>query len=102
MSLASSKDYQFIKFEKSKNKNKKYAAILKNKKTGRQRIVNFGAIKPNGEPYAQFKDGTNLKLYSKYDHGDEARKKRYQMRHRGEGNDSRKYSAGWFSWHYLW
>jgi hypothetical protein len=102
MSLASSKDYQFIKFEKSKNKNKKYAAILKNKKTGGEKIINFGAIKDDGTPYEQFKDSTNLKLYSKYDHGDTERQKRYKSRHVGEGTDRRKYSAGWFSWHYLW
>ncbi|NVM20132.1 MAG: hypothetical protein HWN80_20720, partial [Candidatus Lokiarchaeota archaeon] len=52
--------------------------------------------------YEQYKDSTGKKLYSYADHLDENRKRLYRKRHAGEGNSNRKYSAGWFSWHYLW
>ena len=65
------------KFSKSKAKNKKYAV-----RTPGGKLINFGAIKPDGTPYAQFKDSTGLGLYSKYDHGDKARRERYRARHR--------------------
>ena len=35
-------NYKFIKFRKSKSKNKKYDAILKNRLTGREKTVPFG------------------------------------------------------------
>jgi len=97
MSVYPSDKYTFVKFVRSKNKEKKYDAILKNKKTGRKKVISFGA-----KGYAQYKDTTGLKLYSNLDHLDEKRKKRYQLRHKDEGLNTRKYSAGWFSWHYLW
>jgi hypothetical protein len=49
--------------------------------------------------YAQFKDKTPLKLYSKKDHLDKKRRKRYYDRH---GKDAVKYSAKYFSHKYLW
>lgn len=89
--------YTFVKFERSKTTGKKYDAILRNKATGKTKKIPFGAL-----GYAQYKDSTGLKLYSSQDHLDEQRRKRYQKRHEGEGNASRKYSAGWFSWWFLW
>ena len=89
--------YTFVKFERSKTTGKKYDAILRNKATGRTKKISFGAL-----GYQQYKDSTGLKLYSSLDHLDPERRKRYQKRHEGEGNASRKYSAGWFAANYLW
>ncbi|ETI53735.1 hypothetical protein F443_03360 [Phytophthora nicotianae P1569] len=44
------------KFRVSKRKGKKYDALLSD-----GRIVSFGAIKSNGEPYQQYQDRTSLK-----------------------------------------
>lgn len=90
---------KFIRFEKSKNKNKKYDAILLNKKTGRINKISFGAIRPSGEPYPQFKDRTGLGLYTKYNHNDKLRRERYYRRF---GKKAVKYTAKWFSHKYLW
>jgi hypothetical protein len=65
--------------EKSKSKGKKYVAT-----TTKDRRINFGAIKPTGEPYAQYKDSTPLKLYKYKDHLDKDRRRRYFQRHSGE------------------
>jgi hypothetical protein len=103
MAKYSRKEYKFIKFEKSDRKDKKYNAILENKQTGRQVKVPFGAIKPDGTPYEQFKDSTGLGLYSKYSHGDKMRKRRYRNRHSKEKASFREYySPGYFSWYFLW
>jgi hypothetical protein len=89
--------YTFVKFRRSKNRNKKYDAVLKHKATGREKIIQFGA-----QGYAQYKDSTGLKLYSSQDHLDAKRRDRYLARHKGEGNATRKYSAGWFATNFLW
>ena len=78
-----------IIIEKSKVKNKKYAAILPNGKR-----VNFG-----DKRYQQYEDKTNLKLYSNLDHHDKQRKKRYYERH---DKYYPKYSPDWLSKTYLW
>ena len=78
-----------IKFEKSKAKGKKYAAILPDGKR-----VNFGAL-----GYEHYKDRTPLKLYSHLDHNDSERRKLYYQRH---NKDYPKYSADYFSKKYLW
>ncbi|ETN14285.1 hypothetical protein PPTG_07914 [Phytophthora nicotianae INRA-310] len=46
------------KFRVSKRKGKKYDALLSD-----GRIVSFGAIKSNGEPYQQYQDRTSLKAF---------------------------------------
>lgn len=89
--------YTFVKFQRSSTKGKKYDVILRNKATGRTKKIPFG-----DKNYQQFRDSTGLKLYSSQDHLDEERRKRYQNRHKNEGNESRKWSAGYASWHYLW
>ena len=94
--------YKFIKFRRSKKRDKKYDAVLRHIATGREKVISFGGIRPNGTPYPQYKDSTGLKLYSHLDHLDEARRQRYRNRHKGEGNSTRKYSAGYFSYWYLW
>jgi hypothetical protein len=97
MSLSPSKDYKFIKFIRSSNNQKKYDAILENKSTGRRKKISFGQ-----RGASQYRDSTGLKLYSNFDNNDIDRKKAYRARHEGEGEPNRKYSAGWFSWNYLW
>ena len=97
MSLAPAKDFKFIKFVRSSDSNKKYDAILENKSTGRRKKISFGQ-----RGASQYRDATGLKLYSKFDHNDLARRKAYRQRHEGEGEPNRKYSAGWFSWWFLW
>ena len=97
MSLKPESDYTFVKFVRSKDPKKKYDAILKNKKTARLSRISFGA-----RGYEQYEDSTGLKLYSAFNHLDDNRKRLYRKRHAGEGDNKRKYSAGWFSWHYLW
>ena len=96
----SKQEYKFVRFIKSKNKRKKYSAILQNKKTKREVKVDFGAIKPDGTPYEQYKDSTGLGLYSKYNHNDKKRRDSYRARHKNDNLN--EYSAGYFAWHFLW
>ena len=97
MSLSPANNYKFIKFVRSSDSNKKYDAILEHKTTGRRKKISFGQ-----RGASQYRDSTGLKLYSNFDTNDPKRKKLYQQRHEGEGEPNRKYSPGWFSWHYLW
>jgi len=90
-------EYSFVKFEKSKRVNKKYSAILQNKKTGRTKTLPFGS-----SLHENYKDETGLNMYPEKMHGDIKRLELYRKRHAGEGDESRKYSPGWFSWHFLW
>ena len=90
------KDYKFVKFQKSNTQNKKYDAIIENKNTGDEIIIPFGA-----NTYEQYKDSTGLGLYSKFDHGDKLRRTLYKKRHEVFLKHN-MYSAGYFSWHYLW
>ncbi len=83
-------------FRRSHRKDKKYDALFDNGS-----IVSFGGIKRNGEPYSQFKDQTDLKLYSDFDHLDPNRRARYYKRH-GSLENSKPYTADWFSKRYLW
>ncbi len=96
MTVYPANEYKFVRFERSKVAGKKYAAVLLNKKTGREVRINFGA-----RGYSQFKDRA-AGLYSSGDHKDPKRRASYRARHRGEGDASKKYSAGWFAFHYLW
>ena len=88
-------EYTFVKFIKATT-TKKYYAILKNKKTNREVKVGFGA-----KGYEQYKDKA-LGSYSSQNHMDSKRREAYRKRHAGEGETSKKYSPGWFAWHYLW
>ena len=70
--------------------------------------VHFGSIKADGTPYEQFKDRTPLKLYSKYDHNDPERRKRYLARHKailtksGKASYLDPWSPSALSIKYLW
>lgn len=90
------KDYKFIKFEKSKAKNKKYTAFIKNKKNDRIIKIHFG-----DDRYEHFKDSTGLGVWKKKDHMDPERRRRYQSRHSVYLNE-KEYSPAYFSWNFLW
>jgi len=92
---------QLYKIIKSKAKNKKYAVyVLKN---GKKKKINFGDIR-----YKHFKDTTPLKLYSKLDHGDKERRKRYLKRAKGIKLKNGKFAyldknqANYYAVKYLW
>ena len=68
---------------------KKYCAIFNNHK----KKVCFGDRR-----YQHYYD--KIGYYSNLNHKDPNRRRLYRLRHRGEQN--RKYSPGWFAWHYLW
>lgn len=87
-------NYTFIRFERSRTPGKKYDAILRNKTTKQEKRVPFGA-----KGYEHFKDKA-LGLYKTLDHNDPKRRASYRARHKGE--DSKKYSSGYFAWKYLW
>ena len=94
MPLYPKANYTFLRFERSHIEGKKYDAILKNKSTGREVKVPFGA-----KGYQQFKDRA-LGLYRSQDHGDTTRRARYIARHSRDINTA--YSPSWFSLKYLW
>ena len=95
MTLYPASEFTFVKFVVASGSSK-YIAILKNRKTGREVRVRFGA-----KGYQQFKDKA-LGIYSNMNHTDPKRRASYRARHAGEGAASRKYSPGWFAMHYLW
>jgi hypothetical protein len=94
-------EYKFIQFQKSDRQGKKYTAVLQHKPNKKIVYIHFGAIKPDGTPYEQYKDSTGLKLYSKYDHKNKDRQKKYIARHKGFIKTG-YYSAGDLSLRYLW
>lgn len=73
-----------VKFSKSNNPDKKYMAYVKNIKTGKIRIIHFGASN-----YEQYKDRTPLKLYSHKNHSNKKRQHNYYSRH-SHGISNRK------------
>ena len=85
-------DYKLLGFRKSKRKNKKYDAILKN--NDKIIYVPFGDVF-----FQQYKD--KIGLYSHKDHLDEQRRMRYITRHRHWIKDG-FYSPSYFSMFYLW
>jgi hypothetical protein len=97
MVFYSDKQYKFVKFERSKNLEAKYDAILENKQNKRRVRVPFG-----NRSYEQWRDTTGLKLYSHLDHNDQRRRASYRARHGAQGYQNRKYSPAYFSWNFLW
>lgn len=95
MILENPENYTFIEFKKSKTKNKKYDAILMNKKTNKIKRIPFGDVR-----YSQYQDKTGLDLYKKLNTFDKDRRRLYRLRH--EGEDKNLYSSGWFSLRFLW
>ena len=88
---------EFIKFQKSKNKTKKYDAVLRNKETGNINRIAFASRIPLMQ---QYKDTTGLGLYSSLDHLDKKRRDSFMKRHKCKNAD--KYTAKWYSCNFLW
>lgn len=94
------KDYKFIRFEKSNKINKKYDAILENKKTKKLIRLPFGQ-----KGMEQYRDSTPLKLYKSQDHLDNTRRKAFLDRFRKtkeRQNWNKEFSPLMFSTLYLW
>ena len=87
--------YKLSGFEKSHRQDKKYNAILINKKTKQIKRIPFGA-----SDYEHYQDSTGLGLWSHKDHNDKKRRASYHSRHKGENKN--KFSSGYFAWKYLW
>ena len=83
-------------FEPSREKGKKYAAIIRSKQTSATRRINFGASDMD-----QYKDSTGLGKFSSRDHGDLKRRRAYRARHRTY-YDENYLSPAYFSWNFLW
>lgn len=81
-------NYKFIKVVKSKNLKKKYSAIFKNKKTGKEKTISFGS--------------SGMSDYTK--NKDPERKERYISRHkkREDWTDTGIMTAGYWSRWLLW
>lgn len=93
--LKNPNEYKFLKFRKSQTKNKKYDAILINKKTKKEKIIPFG-----DKRYEQYKDSTGLNLYTFKNHLDTKRRTNYRKRHARTSKN--KFSSSWFSYYFLW
>ena len=87
------KSYKLLGFEKGTG-NKKYNALLQDKKTKQIKKISFGDIR-----YQQYKDNV-LGLYSHLDHNDNKRRALYRTRHKHDKLN--EYSAGHFSYYWLW
>lgn len=87
----------FIKFERSKNKKKKYDALIKNKETGNINRIGFGSRFPL---MGQFKDDTGLGLYSSLDHLD--KKRRDNFRKRMSCDTAKDFTGRFYSCNFLW
>ena len=97
-----------VSIKPSSNPEKKYMALVKNKKTQETRLIHFGA-----SDYEQFKDSTGVGKYTKKNHGDPRRRNNYFTRHSGIGDKKKAtireikksgglYNAKIFSHIYLW
>lgn len=82
-------------YEKSKAKNKMYAVILENKKTGKIRRLNFGSMMMN------YHDKTGLNLYPELIHGDKERRRLYKLRAKKQLKKG-YYTPSFFSYNILW
>ena len=87
--------FVFVKFQKSRTKNKKYDGILFDKISKRRATVPFGDVR-----YEQYYDSTGLGLYKRLNHLDRKRRASYLARH--ADTMKKKYSPSWFSAKYLW
>ena len=87
------KSYKLLGLEKGSG-NKKYNALLQDKKTKQIKKISFGDIR-----YQQYKDKA-LGLYSHLDHNDNKRRALYRARHKHDKLN--EYSAGWLAYTYLW
>ena len=98
MSYKPKKNYKLLGIYISDKPDKKYFALLQDKKTLKRSKMYFGGIKTNGEPYEQYED--KIGYYSKYNHYDKNRRMLYRKRHKKDINKA--YSPSWFSLNFLW
>lgn len=89
-------DYTFIQFQKSGRSDKKYEAVLQNKKTARIVYIHFGAIN-----YENYGDKTGLNLYPHLIHGDKERRRLFRLRMKHNLKVG-YYSPAFFAYYYLW
>ena len=87
--------FVLIKFKKSNTQFKKYDAIIMDKITKRKQIIPFG-----DKRYEQYRDDTNLRLYTRLNHLDEKRRKNYLSRH--AETMKKKWSPSYFAAKFLW
>ena len=99
MTYYSMKDYKLLGFELSMRENKKYMAVLQNKKNNKYSYIHFGAIKSDGTPYQQYYD--KIGNYTDFNHKDKQRRLNYHKRHIHSIKEG-YYSPGYFSMKYLW
>jgi hypothetical protein len=90
------KDYILLRYEKSKTKNKKYDAIIQNKKNKEIKKIPFG-----DKRYNNYHDKTGLNLYPSLITGDKKRRRLYKLRHKKDVKEG-YYSPGYFSFNILW
>ena len=70
-----------LSIKPSSNPEKKYMAVVKDKKTNETRLIHFGA-----SDYEQFKDSSGVGKYTRKNHGNPKRRHNYFTRHSGIGN----------------
>ena len=96
MSYYSKKDYKLLGFRESRTKNKMYDAILENKLNYKTVRIPFGS-----SLHQNYRDITGLNAYPQLIHNDPKRRKNYKARAKNQLRDG-YYSAGFFSYYYLW
>lgn len=87
--------FRLVKFEVARKNNKKYLAIIEDKKTKRKQTVPFGDVR-----YDQYRDDVPLKRYTRLNHNDKKRRDNYLARH-GK-TMTKKFSPSYFAAKYLW
>jgi hypothetical protein len=87
--------FRLIKFEVARANNKKYNAIIEDKKTKRRQTVPFGDVR-----YEQYRDDVPLRRYTRLNHNDKKRRDNYLARH-GK-TMTKKFSPSYFAAKYLW
>ncbi len=91
--MLSFKDYDLMGFRISNNPQKKYEAILRNKKSNEFKYISFGS-RLHGQYFDQ------IGHYSNLNNLDTERRRLYRLRH--QHDDRKSYSPSYFSWRYLW
>lgn len=86
---------KLLRIEVSNRKHKKYKAILRNTTTNRLKTVHFGDSR-----YQHYKDQTKLKKFSRLNHMDTDRRRKFRLRFQKSAR--KKYSAAYFAMKYLW
>lgn len=90
------KNYSFTRFERSHKKEKKYNAVIRNNKNGREVRIPFG-----DSTMEHYKDSTGLGLWEHKNHQDNKRRDLFRKRHCGFLRTG-YYSPSYFSINFLW